>query len=427
MRASTATTLTVPGTAAAAAFYGPIDLRARVRIFQATAIILNVNGTVDSNSGSIVWNTDNIALAADVSGTGSITIQPITLTRSIGVNGAGSLSFTTTEINHIQAGFTDLQIGSPDGTGAVTVGASSFNDPVTILSPSGSMTVTGEITGSGTNSVTLHAGAIALQVAEPTPVISTQAGAIDLDGGVFLGANTKIVTTGGDITQDGTINGAFDLNVNAASGTVHIDGSSIPVNASIGGSTRLASIEVSGGVHNLQPLIYTTGSQSFTGTAGIAIHAGGMSSFVSGDITFTGPVLLWTDIGVITANGDAIFNNTVDNNYNLAGAHGALTIIAHNSNVDFNGDVGATSQLVGLTVSTAKDVTFDGALKVAGDISLNVKRDRLQGAGQAPFAGPESILTLRARDDFRDQFSISVTLPRVSLQSHGSGTSQALA
>ena len=105
-----------------------------------------------SATGAITLSGADIALGAAVTGTGALTVQPSTASSSIGIGGgAGTFALSTAEVADFTNGFSSITIGRSDSSGAITISAVTFNDPVTIQSPSGSGTVTvnGAITGSG--------------------------------------------------------------------------------------------------------------------------------------------------------------------------------------------------------------------------------------------------------------------------------------
>src|SRR5207247_2422596 len=100
--------------------------------------------TIASGSGAISITADSIVLntsANTITGTGALTLQPSTVSRPMVIGAAGAstdFALSTTEIAALTAGFSGITIGRSDGSGAGTVNAVTFNDPVTIQSPAGS-------------------------------------------------------------------------------------------------------------------------------------------------------------------------------------------------------------------------------------------------------------------------------------------------
>ena len=121
-----------------------------------TGLLTVLSGiTINAGSGDITLTADAMALNGGAnsiggpSGTlGAVTLQPVTVSRLIEIgipSGSGttnSLSLNDAELLALRNGLSRITIGLSNGTGAVTVLSSSFNDPVNILSgTSGTITV----------------------------------------------------------------------------------------------------------------------------------------------------------------------------------------------------------------------------------------------------------------------------------------------
>ena len=178
----TATSFTVGSATGTVELGGAVDTNGAGTNLSINSTTLLVNNTVTANTGNIFWQADNLAVSAATSGTGSLTIQPVTVGRSIGLNGPGDLNLTQTEINLFQDGFSQIVIGRTNGFGSVATNGVTFTDPVSILSPAagGVINVNGTIAGTDNASVTLQAPALNFNVAGPTPVISTAADPVHL-------------------------------------------------------------------------------------------------------------------------------------------------------------------------------------------------------------------------------------------------------
>ncbi|WP_374407787.1 autotransporter-associated beta strand repeat-containing protein [Hydrogenophaga sp.] len=221
-----------------------------------TAIYLDNGLTLSSGSGALVLNGDSLSIAnASVSGSGSLTIQPITPSLGIGLgNGAvGTLHLDDNELSKIQDGFSSITVGSATGTGAVDIRTVSFKDPLTIRSPSGSGSIglNGALsTGSGSSagSISLQAGGALTGVSGSS--ITTQNQAIQLTGAPVSGAMT-IQSNGGAVgihqtgsgTVSGVISGAGGL-TKSGSGTLTLTGAN-----SYSGTTAVSAgtLQVGGG------------------------------------------------------------------------------------------------------------------------------------------------------------------------------------
>ncbi len=359
---------------------GALTLTNPAASFSATTGTLEILGAV-SAAGNISWTTDNIDIAANVHGAGALFLEPLTLSRSIGVGAlVVGLNLDSGEIGFLQPGFTLIKIGAAGDSGVVTVGAVGFNDPLEVFSTSGSIQVTGAIAADG--GATFEAPALSFNVGSGIAV-ATHSHPIVINAAVTLLANTELATnaagTGADISIDGTINGHFDLNLQAGTtGAINLNSSHLKVNASVGGSAPLTSLELYGEVLNLQPLILTTGSQFYHAEDAINFNAGGMSSS-AGSITFDGDLNIFHPMRVTTSGAAVTFNGTVDN---VTGGSGALSISdpGAGGDVTFAQAVGHGTRLISLSVVKASTVTFQHDLAVVEGLSLTANQVNFDGA-----------------------------------------------
>jgi hypothetical protein len=85
-----------------------------------------------------------------VSGTGTLTIAPSNAGQAINLNnGATGLHLSTIEINRIQSDWGSVVIGNTSDTGTMTVGATTWHSPLSLLDGSGSITLSGTQTMGG--------------------------------------------------------------------------------------------------------------------------------------------------------------------------------------------------------------------------------------------------------------------------------------
>ncbi|MXZ79798.1 MAG: hypothetical protein F4Z15_00150 [Gammaproteobacteria bacterium] len=167
---------------------------------------------------------------------------------------------------------------------------------------------------------------------------------LDHSSGITVGSGSG----GGDIHFHSTVDGGRALTVNAGTG-------SVTFSAAVGGTTKLESLTVTGGQVDLNT-VATTGAISITGT-NIDLNAATYNS-EDGDITFTGPVDLHTDVSIDSdqdadeTDGNITFASTLD------GAHN-LILNSDTGNIEFKGNVGLTpeTELTTITITKAHDVT----------------------------------------------------------------------
>jgi len=356
---------------------GPVSLSGSSS--SGTGIDFLGSSTVTDNSGAFTLNGNSMTFAGTIIGTssGTLTIQPITASTSIGIGASqsGTLNLTAASLATIQPGFASITIGSPTGTGAIDVGAWTANAPLTIQSPAGagSITLNGALaTGSSTSagSITLLAGTSITGTSGAS--ITTQAQPLTLTadvansgtGAISLTSDT-ITTNGGNLTISAPNAGtatALTLSgdtISVGAGTGTISGTSSGGNGvAFSGSSSLtagsgSALSVSGtttvstGFAGVQMLsnanVTTAGSVTLSGTCG---SCAGMNFYGSNALTASS--------GTLTVNGTSTSNNGV-----LISGTDTVT----NSST-------ATLSITG-TSSSYRAVEFRGSLTVTGNTSIS--------------------------------------------------------
>ncbi|MEQ8976123.1 MAG: CHAT domain-containing protein [Coleofasciculus sp. C1-SOL-03] len=180
------------------------------------------SGNINGAAGSLILTGDEINLAGTISGTGNLTIQPLTPTQSIQIGGTDSgnpsiLDVTATELSLLQNGFSEIAIGGTDSSGLITLaGDVSFSDPVIWRSPVGSgsiNTTDGTITGADDATLTLQAnqdittGDIinpgrAITLTSTRDTIDTRAGVLDSSTETGNGGAIELTALGNITTGD---------------------------------------------------------------------------------------------------------------------------------------------------------------------------------------------------------------------------------
>ncbi len=95
---------------------------------------LSTSGAVTAGS-DITLTGDTLVLNAALSGPGTLILQPVTPSRTIGIGvTTGQFDLSTATIANLTNGFTQITIGRTNGTGTIQLGtpAPTFNDPVNI-------------------------------------------------------------------------------------------------------------------------------------------------------------------------------------------------------------------------------------------------------------------------------------------------------
>ena len=297
-----------------------------------TAEGIRLKGVIYGNK-LVTLNADEINLFGSVSGTGNLYLEPQTTNLNIKLGGndiidpdpdpdSNSLNLTTAELNTIQNGFSSITIGRSDSTGVINVvGNVTFNDPVTLRSPFGSINVNNTITGQDA-SITLQG------ITNLKANLTTNNQNITIDGKTDLGANSTL--TGSNVTFKGTINSANSLTVNASGIT--------DFQQAIGGTTALNSLTTdAAGKTQINANVTTTGSQIYNDT-----------------VEIQNPVTL------STTNSNIAFNKTVDSQN---GEANNLTLNIGTGNVNFNNSVGNTNSLGNLSVNSSGTTLFNNTVK----------------------------------------------------------------
>ncbi|MEQ9549004.1 MAG: CHAT domain-containing protein [Coleofasciculus sp. G3-WIS-01] len=327
-------------------------------------VVFNTNdsfsGNINGGAGSLTLTGDEINLAGNVSGTGSLTIQPLTPTQSIQIGGSDSgntsiLEVTATELSLLQNGFSAIAIGRSDSSGLITVaGDVSFNYPVTLRSPvgSGSIDTTGgTLTGEGNASITLLAnqdittGDIITR--DRNLILSSSNGTLNL-------INATINTGGGDFTASATAdtgNGIYldSSSINAEGGNISLTGTGSPGdgygigidNGSVVETTGFGTITLTG-----------TSSDGFLGESVALADAGTRISSVDGDITITG-----------------INNGTVDSAHGILATFSAVVRSTGSGNIILNGTAGSggnSSAGIAIAGSSLIESTGTGKITLEG-------------------------------------------------------------
>jgi len=240
----------------------------------------NFSGNINGAAGSLTLTGDEINIAGTVSGTGNLTIQPLTPTQSIQVGGTDSgnisiLEVTATELSVLQNGFSAIAIGRSNSSGLITlVGDVTFNDSVTFQVPvgSGSINTTGgTITGADDATLILQANQdiITGDIINPGRgiTLTSTLGTIDTRAGILDSSNE----TGNGGAIDLTAPGNITTNDIDSSSSGNAQGGMITVESSDGAITtnNLNSFGASGGDITIRALTaITTGEINSSGNSG---------------------------------------------------------------------------------------------------------------------------------------------------------------
>jgi hypothetical protein len=199
------------------------------------AITLNgVVGVVTPLDDLTLTTNANPAINANVSGGSILTLDTLSAGTTMGLGGAaGTVNYAAAELGRFGSGWTLINIGNTAQTGAITVGALSWSDPVHFrANAAGSVVISGAQTaGAASDTTFTFTGPASLSANVDTTNATGGTQDITFNNTATLTANAAVLAGDGDITFASTIDGAFDLALNAAG--------AITLTGNVGGVTPL--------------------------------------------------------------------------------------------------------------------------------------------------------------------------------------------
>lgn len=291
-----------------------------------------VAGTVGQKAATAITSStspfdviaDTISLSGTLQSSGALSFKPRSIGTTIGIaGGAGTLQLTAANFsNQIADGFSGITIGRSDGTGAITTGAFTVNDHLTLLTTTGGITIGGAL-NAVTNNLTLNSTGTVSQTAAIT------AGALSLLG------------TGGSHTLTNTANNVNSLTANTG-GVTYADSNAlslgaITVTGKLDVATQTGDLTIAGnlsaGSTASDAMVLNGGKSATAGTAtgGNLIHSSGTVSVgANGRATlYTGSVSGSTGLTSLVGTGTGHFRYNSDegtSNYTTALGAGLYSV-----------------------------------------------------------------------------------------------------
>ncbi len=273
----------------------------------------SVSGNINGGAGNLTLTGDEIDFGGNLSGTGSLTFQPLTTTQAIQIGGTNTgsssiLDLTGTELSLLQNGFTSITIGSADGSGGITIaGDVTFNDPVTLEGGTGSINHTsGSLTGADDATITLQAqqNITTGNIINPGRDITITSN----NGAIATGNLDSSGTSGGDIFLDASTTITADtINSSGSEG----DGGDVTLDPS--GDVQVTSINAQGGINGTGGNVDITTGQFFRSTGTFTDQNGIDASISTAGGNGGGQVIIRHDGGNLSTPfvvGDATTNGT---------------------------------------------------------------------------------------------------------------------
>ncbi|NER34889.1 MAG: CHAT domain-containing protein [Oscillatoria sp. SIO1A7] len=388
-------------------------------------------------SGNVVLSANDINFSDAVNGKGKLTLQTLSGDRNIVLGDADSFGLVLSEadLGQLQDGFESIKIGRADRTGDVEIESISVSDPLEIVSGSGSIFINDDIAVTDNADLTLEAEQIRLG-ADVT--LSTTSGNIvlnspidgnrkltvnsdrgDITFGEAIGSNTslrglEVTTTGktslggniairgnsaggvrfggetsvelttdvtidasqgsGDIVFEGTLDGSYQLTVDAGPGDVSFEsavGSLAPLNGlDIIDAKNVAAAETlaiaDGGIN-----IIAKQTVSLMGNA----TSSGLVNVEAGRNISTGDIASESGIVLSAIDGDLAVGNL--DSSSATGAGGDITIVSEKQTISA-GNLNASGATDGGEIwveaylaITAGEINSSGASGAGGNVTLD--------------------------------------------------------
>lgn len=328
-------------------------------------MVLDVGGTsiVSTASGALIFGGTvtgvGNALTVTSDGTttfnGNVSVNSLTATSAV-----GTTAFAATVSSVTSVGTQTYNDRVTLGTGA-TAFASTGNANITF---GGTMTGTANDLAVSSNGTTTFDGNVNVKSLTATSATGTTAFGAAVtsassvnaqtynDAVTFAAAATTLTSTsGGDITFNGTVNGAVALEVDSFGNEIF--------NAPVGALTALSSLTTDGSA-----TIGVGGQARFNAASSMATP----SVTTTGAQTYNDAAQLGADtVLTTTSNGPITFADTLDSD---AVMPRNMTLSAGTGDITFDKNVGATHPLNNLLIQSAGAVAFDGTLAVASITQL---------------------------------------------------------
>jgi CHAT domain-containing protein len=317
------------------------------------------NATISFNNNTNVGN-NNISLIAErginfpPNGTftgagGELLLQPTNPASNIVIEAIAPNSLSLTNLQAIN-GFNRIAIGRDNSSGNITIANPvTFNDPVTLRAPFGTITVNANIIGENDASIDIIGSGNTTTL---NADIITAGTPINIDDSVILSKNPVNLNTtarsqpGANINITGTVNGSNGFNLTAGIGDINLNGfignleSVGDITANSSGVTNLPGITANslttdvGGTTQLNEDVSTIGSQ-----------------------TYNDAIAIFNDPNLTSQNSAISFNNTVDSAEN-----NSLTINSGNGDINFANNVGNNSPLGDIILNSSGNTVLNGTV-----------------------------------------------------------------
>ncbi|MFP4156100.1 MAG: MBG domain-containing protein, partial [Opitutales bacterium] len=309
---------------------GGTDITLDGDVTSTAAGAIDFNGPVTMGAAATVSALDsNITFSSTLGGSHNLTVDAGSGTTAFDgkvgqLNGLGDAVGAALTLD--STGVTNFADTVETNSGIVAAGPLTFAADVTLDDGDTASTFSGRVTTGG-NTISGFDG-------------------LNFDGGLSMTGNTVLVSNGADTSFGDTVDGTFELDINALTGAA---GTVMGLGQIDGELTRLSIL-----AHGLSlpDGLAISGPMDFTADNGITLNGdlGSAAAPATGQIDLFSPVTLAANSEVRTADADIFFHDTIDGAFNL-------TLNPGTGTVSLDGAVGENAEL--------------NALDVAGTVNLN--------------------------------------------------------
>ena len=402
-------------------FAGPVTVGANDLTVNAGTGTATFGSTVAHGTNNFTVTADNVALSGNWTGTGARVLQPTTTTQTIGLAGAtGVFALDATELGYLANDApSSVTIGRADGTGAISGGAFSFDDPLVLRGGTISQTATWNL-GSTSSFAAGAANDImltqtndfggAVSVVSGANVAIKDANSITL-GAISNAGNLTVEALGGDLTIGGNIAKTSGTDATAtfkATGAViqnlstSISSTSNKLNTVLWADTDANS----NGYISLSGAINTNGGHAWlgggaTGTTWNGLAVGGGSAW--GNATQKNGINLYDGSSISTGAGNVKLSGATpqvtDHAFGVEieyGGLGTANISTTTGNIDIVGASAGNSYGEGVLVHTGATVasTSGGNITIQGTGGTSTANDGIAVFGKVLANGNGSLISL---------------------------------
>ena len=325
-----------------------------------------------SGGANLTLATNTLSLGGDLSGSGELTLQPTAAGTAIGLaGGVGTLQITQATLNRV-TGFTSQTIGRTDGTGAIDANAMTLVRNTKVQSDSGNVTFNGTVDGARALTVnTTGTTAFNGDVGGTTALASLSTNA----GGTTAINASQVRATGALHFGDAV---TYTGNTTFSSDTQQFDGGVTGgTNLTLVANTLTSGGPISGsGILNILPLSATTIGLAGAGGGGDLLisqalldQTSGFTQLVIGASTGTVDI----QSGALTLGVDTTLQSGTGQIHLQSTVDGAHALTVNTAGLTrFQGNVGSTTALASVTTDAPGTTQIDAsAMRTTGAQTYN--------------------------------------------------------